>query len=248
MNNKLFNVKGFITVITGSARGIGLELAKGFYDYGSKVIRVDLRLKKEKNYHFDDYKINLTKNLSVDKFLKKIEKKYGKIDVLINNAGIVKQQYKHDLYNEKILKEIMSVNFIAAYSLSHKICKIMSKNNKGSIINITSITAERGFAGNPSYQISKASLKQYTKSLANDWGSKNIRANNVCPGYIKTPMTIKNYKVKKLKKEKIDRMIIKRFGNPSDLLGPCVFLASDASSYITGSDIFVDGGWLAKGI
>ena len=124
----------------------------------------------------------------------------------------------------------------------------MSKRKKGSIINITSLAAERGFVGNPSYQISKAALKQLTKALACDWGQKNIRINNVCPGYIKTPMTIKSYNNPKLKKIRDMKMILKRWGKPNDLVGPCIFLASDASSYMTGSDIFIDGGWLVKGL
>mgnify|MGYP001167820448 CR=1 FL=1 len=150
--------------------------------------------------------------------------------------------------DEKILKKTLSVNLIAAYNLSNKVCKIMSKRKKGSIINITSLAAERGFIGNPSYQVSKAGLKQLTKALACDWGQKNIRINNVCPGYIKTPMTLRSFKNSKLKKNRDTRMILKRWGEPKDLVGPCIFLASDSSSYITGSDIFVDGGWLAKGL
>jgi len=248
MNKKLFNVKNLVTIITGSAQGIGLEVAKGFYKCGAQVIRVDPNLTKHKFYKFNDYKIDLTKQKLVDQFLDRIISGYGRIDVLVNNAGIVKAQYHHNLYDEKILNEILSVNLLIAYNLSNKVCKIMSKRRKGSIINITSITAERGFPGNPSYQISKAGLKQLTKALANDWGPKNIRANNICPGYIKTPMTIKNFKVSKLRKEKEMRMILKRFGYPKDLVGPCIFLASDSSSYITGSDIVVDGGWLAKGM
>ena len=140
------------------------------------------------------------------------------------------------------------MNLIAAYNLSNKVCKIMSKRKKGSIINITSLAAERGFIGNPSYQVSKAGLKQLTKALACDWGQKNIRINNVCPGYIKTPMTMRSFKNSNLKKKRDTRMILKRWGEPKDLVGPCIFLASDSSSYITGSDIFVDGGWLAKGL
>ena len=93
------------------------------------------------------------------------------------------------------------MNLIAAYNLSNKVCKIMSKRKKGSIINITSLAAERGFIGNPSYQVSKAGLKQLTKALACDWGQKNIRINNVCPGYIKTPMTLRSFKNSKLKKK-----------------------------------------------
>ena len=246
MNKKLFNIKNFVTIVTGSSRSIGLKIAAGFYEYGAKVIRIDLNLKKQKLYKFDDYIIDLTKQKLVDRCVNEIKHKYGRIDVLINNAGVTTNST--NFYDEKILKKTLSVNLIAAYNLSDKVCKIMSKRKKGSIINITSLGAERGFIGNPSYQVSKAGLKQLTKALACDWGHKNIRINNVCPGYIKTPMTMRSFKNSKLKKNRDTRMILKRWGEPKDLIGPCIFLASDSSSYITGSDIFVDGGWLAKGL
>ena len=246
MNKKLFNIKNFVTIVTGSNRSIGLKIATGFYEYGAKVIRIDLNLKKHKLYKFDDYIIDLTKEKLVDRCVNEIKHKYGRIDVLINNAGVTTNST--NFYDEKILKKTLSVNLIAAYNLSDKVCKIMSKRKKGSIINITSLAAERGFIGNPSYQVSKAGLKQLTKALACDWGQKNIRINNVCPGYIKTPMTLRSFKNSKLKKNRDARMILKRWGEPKDLVGPCIFLASDSSSYITGSDIFVDGGWLAKGL
>ena len=246
MNKKLFNIKNFVTIVTGSSRSIGLKIAEGFYEYGAKVIRIDLNLKKHKLYKFDDYIIDLTKQKLVDQCVNEIKHKYGRIDVLINNAGVTTNST--NFYDEKILKKTLSVNLIAAYNLSNKVCKIMSKRKKGSIINITSLAAERGFIGNPSYQVSKAGLKQLTKALACDWGQKNIRINNVCPGYIKTAMTMKSFKNSKLKKKRDTRMILKRWGEPKDLVGPCIFLASDSSSYITGSDIFVDGGWLAKGL
>ena len=246
MNKKLFNIKNFVTIVTGSGQNIGLKIAAGFYEYGAKVIRIDLNLKKHKLYKFDDYIIDLTKQKLVDRCVNEIKHKYGRIDVLINNAGVTINST--NFYDEKILKKTLSVNLIAAYNLSNKVCKIMSKRKKGSIINITSLAAERGFIGNPSYQVSKAGLKQLTKALACDWGQKNIRINNVCPGYIKTPMTMRSFKNSKLKKNRDTRMILKRWGEPKDLVGPCIFLASDSSSYITGSDIFVDGGWLAKGL
>ena len=246
MNKKLFNIKNFVTIVTGSGRSIGLKIAAGFYEYGAKVIRIDLNLKKHKLYKFDDYIIDLTKQKLVDRCVNEIKHKYGRIDVLINNAGVTTNST--NFYDEKILKKTLSVNLIAAYNLSNKVCKIMSKRKKGSIINITSLAAERGFIGNPSYQVSKAGLKQLTKALACDWGQKNIRINNVCPGYIKTPMTMRSFKNSNLKKNRDTRMILKRWGEPKDLVGPCIFLASDSSSYITGSDIFVDGGWLAKGL
>ena len=123
----------------------------------------------------------------------------------------------------------------------------MKERGKGSIVNITSLAAERGFPNNPSYQISKAGVRQATKAMARDWGEYNIRVNNICPGYIRTMMTADSFKSPQKNKERLDNMIIKRWGTPEDLVGPVAFLISDASAYITGSDIYVDGGWICNG-
>ena len=124
----------------------------------------------------------------------------------------------------------------------------MAKYKSGSIINITSLGADLGFSNNPSYQISKSGLKQLTKSIAIDWGKKGIRCNNIKPGYIETNMTKKNKKNSLNFRKKLERMIIPRWGLPSDIVGAAIFLLSDESSYITGSDIVIDGGWSIKGI
>ena len=242
----IFSIKNSVVIITGSGRGIGLELAIAFIKNGANVIRLDKNISKMKNYEFQDYKVDLTNHILVEKIINKIQKKYKKIDVLINNAGIsIKSS---NPYKQKILFKTLSINLIAAYNLSNLVCRIMAKNKKGSIINITSLGAEIGFEKNPSYQVSKAGLKQFSKALACDWGTKNIRVNNICPGYFKTSMTDSSFKKLNLKKKRDARIILNRWGTTKDLIGPSIFLASDASSYITGADIIVDGGWLAKGL
>ena len=113
----------------------------------------------------------------------------------------------------------------------------MKKRKNGSIINITSINAELGFPNNPAYVASKGGLKMLGKSLARDWGKYGIRVNNLGPGYFKTLMNKKSWENPKTRKARID-----------ELVGPCIFLASDASQYVTGQDIYVDGGWTANGL
>ncbi len=124
----------------------------------------------------------------------------------------------------------------------------MARSGCGSIVNITSLGAKLGFPNNPSYQMTKSALQQLTKAIAYDWSPKGIRINNICPGYIKTKMTEKSFNDEVLNKDRLDRMLIKRWGEPEDLVGPTVFLLSNASSYITGSDVVVDGGWLSGGL
>ena len=240
----LFSVKSKVVIVTGSNRGNGYALAKGLSELGAKVIRIDLNFDNNinsKDIVFDISKINQIKSLVMD-----IYKEYGMIDGLINNAGVsIESQQPYEDYSN--YQKTLTINLNAAFSLSSSVAILMSKNQKGSIINITSLGAERGFPQNPSYQISKAGLRQLSKAMARDWGKYNLRFNNICPGYIKTNMTKKSYSNKTKSNERMNQMLIKRWGESSDLVGPAVFLLSDASSYITGSDIYVDGGWICNG-
>ena len=119
----------------------------------------------------------------------------------------------------------------------------MLKRRRGSIINITSINAELGFPRNPAYNASKGGLKMLGKAFAKDWSKFGIRTNNIGPGYIRTEMTSKRFTNKKYRLERQNQTLLGRWGETDDIIGPCIFLASDASSYITGQDLYVDGGW-----
>ena len=127
--------------------------------------------------------------------------------------------------------------------------KIMKNQTSGGvIINVTSINAELAFPDNPAYQACKGALKQLTKSLALDFSKYKIRVNSIGPGYFRTKMTEKSWNDKKKRKQRTERTIMKRWGVSDDLIGAIIFLTSNASSYITGQDIYIDGGWLIKGL
>lgn len=177
--------------------------------------------------------------ISFDIKVNSINPNMGGVNVLINCAGISDPEYQ---------QEMMETNFWMAYRFCHTATMVMKHNGGGSIINITSIAAEVAMPDNPIYNASKAALRQLTKSIALDYGKYGIRANNVCPGYIQTDMTAKSYADPVENKRRADRTMLGRWGKPEDIVGACIFLASDASSYITGSDIYVDGGWTAKGL
>ena len=243
--NKIFDLSKKNIIVTGSNRGNGLAISKGLIKAGAKVIRIDKKFNT--NLNSDDYQFDLSKISEIPSLVLKLSKKYKKIFGLVNNAGITvstDNPYK----DFKAYEETLNVNLHSVFVLCSEICPIMAKNKSGSIINITSLGAHLGFEGNPSYQISKSGVRQLTKSLARDWGKNGIRVNNICPGYIKTSMTSKSYNDKKEKKKRQNRMILNRWGSPADLIGPAVFLLSNSSSYITGSDITVDGGWIANGM
>jgi NAD(P)-dependent dehydrogenase (short-subunit alcohol dehydrogenase family) len=244
MNNKssfflidnLFSVKDKICIITGSSGGIGKEISKLLELNGAIVIRIDKKkINKQKNF----YKTDLSNESKCKKIINDIYTKYKRIDSLVNIAGISD--------NKNFINNI-NVNLILNYQITNLVIKKMIKRKKGSIVNITSLNAVLGFKDNPGYVASKGGLKQLTKSFAMDYSNKNIRFNNVGPGYIKTNMTIKSFNNPKKKKQRLDRILIKRFGRPDDLLGIIIYLISDASNYVTGQDFYVDGGFLCKGI
>ena len=228
----LFSLKDKVIIITGASGGNGSTIASGLENYGAKVIRADL----------PEYDITDKKKL--DLLVEKSLYYSGEINGLVNCAGVT---FGNDLfdYTEEDWDKTYQVNLKAPYELSRKVAKHMKKNG-GSIINITSLNSELGFPNNPAYVSTKGGLKQLTKSLAVDLGKYNIRVNNLGPGYIKTNMTKQGWKNNRKKIE--DKTILGRWGKSSDLVGTTIFLLSEASSYITGQDIYVDGGYLTKGL
>jgi NAD(P)-dependent dehydrogenase (short-subunit alcohol dehydrogenase family) len=228
----LFSLKDKVIIITGASGGNGSAIANGLEDYGAKVIRADL----------PEYDITDKKKL--DLLVEKSLYYSSKINGLVNCAGVT---FGNDLfdYTDEDWDRTYQVNLKAPYELSRKVAKHMKKNG-GSIINITSLNSELGFPNNPAYVAMKGGLKQLTKSLAVDLGKYNIRVNNLGPGYIKTDMTKKGWANNR--KEIENRTILGRWGESKDLVGTIVFLLSSASSYITGQDIYVDGGYLTKGL
>ena len=245
----IFSLKNKVVVVTGAGKGIGYFLANELSKRSSTVYAIDKMFskKKQKNNYFQK-KCDITNKTQFEKICKNIVNKNKKIDVLINNAGITIPNYSFNDYSLNNWKKTIDVNLTGAFVCSQIIAKIMKKQKIGSIINITSINAELGFPNNPAYVASKGGLKMLTKSLAKDYGKYGIRVNNLGPGYIKTDMTQKSFKNKKTRISREKQTLLGKWGEISDLLGPCIFLASDASRYVTGQDIYVDGGWLANGL
>ncbi|MFH1147695.1 MAG: SDR family oxidoreductase [Pseudomonadota bacterium] len=249
----LFSVRDRVVIVTGAARGNGRAIAEGFMNNGAEVYFVDVL--KEVEGLVDSYEnakahslvCDLTDRVLVEDLVRRIVEKSKRIDVLINNAGISIQ--RDDPYEEESWDRTMEINLKAAFRLSRLVSGVMMiQKQGGAIINITSLGAELGFSNNPSYVASKGGLKQLGKAMALDLAKYGIRVNNVCPGYMMTAMTAGSYTDPELKEERSRRTMLRRWGLPEDLVGPCLFLASDASAYITGIDLVVDGGWLAKGL
>ena len=254
--NKLFSLKGKIALVTGAANGNGKSISEALLKAGAKVILVDknkTELSKTKlqlnKLHLKPliFACDITNHENVLKLQNFVLDKFSRFDILVNNAGVT---FSHELNNfpDEYWDETYKVNLKAPFELSKIFSRIMKKQKSGIIINITSINAELAFPNNPAYVSFKGALKQLSKSLALDLGKFGIRVNNVGPGYIRTNMTKKSWENKSRRKKIENKTILGRWGTPEDLSGIIVFLSSDSSSYITGQDFYVDGGWLSKGL
>ena len=243
----MFSVDGDNVIITGGSRGIGLALAEGFSSAGANVIILDINPPEvEGNYNYINCDLGNQDNIQVvldrifsDGFIPK---------VLINCAAVTIPAPSHQ-YSDSDWRRSISVNLDGVFTLCREVGRIMINSSiSGSIINFTSIGAEQGFANNPGYAATKGAVKQLTKALAVEWGEYGIRVNNIVPGYTNTPMNSKSWNDPLLKKQRSDHTVFGRWAEPAEMVGPAIFLASDASSYVTGIDLVVDGGWLVKGM
>ena len=237
--NNLFNIKKKICVVSGANGGLGSKIVKGLLLNGAIVIGIDIKTTKNiqsKNFQF--IKVDLTKKKETHKLFFFIKKKFKKIDSIINICGVSDPNN----FNNNI-----DVNLIAPFNLINSLQKLLFKKDS-TIVNITSLNAELGFSKNPGYNSSKGALKMLTKALANDLAKNNVRVNNIGPGYFLTDMTKKFYKNKKARNVRLSRIPMNRYGKPDELVGSIIYLISNASSYITGQDIYIDGGLLSKGI
>lgn len=249
-----FSLQGKVSLITGSSRGIGQALATALAEAGSDLIisarnkkrleRVKITINKSTGRKVVDIVADLARDKDIARLVKESKKEFGKIDVLVNTAGINLRGLSED-FSIKDWDQVMKVNLRSVFLLSQQVAKIMIHQGGGRIINIASLGSEIARPTIAAYTASKGGIRQLTKALAVEWAKYNINVNAIGPGYISTNLTEPLRKDKKLNKWVMDRLAIKRWGEPADLMGVVVFLASEASSYITGQILYVDGGWLA---
>jgi len=252
----LFSLKRKVAIVTGAARGNGKAICEALLKAGATVILVDI-LQDELQETVNSFESQNLKAVMFEcdiqnktKIIELVEftvTRFQRIDILVNNAGVTCPHCLLD-YPDDFWDKTYEVNLKAPFELSKEVAKHMKKGKNGAIINITSINAELAFPDNPAYVVFKGALRQLGKSLALDLGKYGIRVNNVGPGYFRTEMTKKSWKDPVLNKQRSDKTVLCRWGQPKDLAGVVILLSSDAASYITGQDIYVDGGWLIKGL
>ena len=248
-SNDLFSLEGKTALLTGGGRGIGQAIASGLTKAGASVAIFEKNI--EQNILPDKikiYTVDLVKHMDLEQHFNDFINDFGAINILINNAGITKSSPSEN-YSENDWKTTLDINLSSIFLMCQLAGrKMIQQEIGGSIINVTSIGGSQGFPNNPAYCASKGGVRQLTKALAHDWGKYGIRVNNLVPGYTHTPMNQKSWEDNNLRQERATHAMLGRWAEPEDMIGAAIFLASDASSYVTGSDLYVDGGWNTKGI
>ena len=242
---------GKTSIITGASRGIGKGVALVFAQHGSNVaftysssVEAANQLEKElKTFGVNakGYQSNAADFNASQKLADQVLQEFGAIDVLVNNAGITKDNLLMRM-SEEDFDQVMEVNLKSVFNMTKAVQRTMLKQRKGSIINMSSVVGVKGNAGQTNYAASKAGIIGFSKSVALELGSRNIRSNVIAPGFIETEMTAKldDQKVAEWR----SAIPLKRGGTPKDIANACVFLASDLSLYVTGQTLNVDGGML----
>lgn len=255
-NQYSFNFKGKTVVITGAERGIGLEIAKGFARSGANVAVAGM-LEEEFDNAGDEIrkegvkclciKTDVSKEDSAKNMISQVKNIFGRIDILVNNAGINKLYPAEEMPLE-VWNSIIGVNLTGVFLVSREAAKVMLEQGGGNIVNITSMS---GLVVNPlpqtqcAYNSSKAGAIMLTKCMAVEWAERGIRVNGIAPGFMNTPLTKKRLSTPNdpAVKKWIEGTPLNRVGEPSELVGLALYLASDVSSYTTGTVISVDGGY-----
>jgi NAD(P)-dependent dehydrogenase (short-subunit alcohol dehydrogenase family) len=252
----LFDLQGKVAIVTGAARGNGRAITEGLVRAGVDVALADI-LKEELAASAQAMLGGGGKVLAVEtdvsrpddlrRLVERTAEAFGRIDILVNCAGITGQGRSED-YDDQRWLHIFDVNTNAAFRLGKLVVPHMIKQKGGAIINITSVAASLGFPGDPAYLASKGALRQLTRALATDWARYNIRVNSICPGYFRTALTEKSWNDPAKRAVRANRSMLRRWGDSSELVGPVIFLASAASSFMTGQELAIDGGLTGTGM
>jgi hypothetical protein len=256
---KQYDLTGKVALVTGASYGIGFAIAKGLASAGATIVFNDrkedlvekgIEAYKEEGIKAYGYVCDVTDEDAVEELIKKIENEVGIVDILVNNAGIIKRIPMCEMKAAEF-REVIDVDLNAPFIMSKAVIPSMIKKGHGKIINICSMMSELGRETVSAYAAAKGGLKMLTKNIASEFGEHNIQCNGIGPGYIATPQTAPlREKQADGSRHPFDSFIIAktpaaRWGDPEDLAGPAVFLASDASNFVNGHILYVDGGILA---
>lgn len=250
----MFSLEGKVALVTGASRGLGMAMSIALANAGANICGVASKAEfnnvskavKKTGQRFHGIKADLLKMESISKIVKETCEHFGRIDILVNNAGIERKN-TFLKFSEKDWDDVINLNVKASFFLAQEVAKVFEEQKSGGkIINICSLLSFQGGLYSHSYTASKSALLGITRSIANELASKNINVNAIAPGYIKTRLNDALRADTKLYKEFLVRIPAGYFGDPQDLNGIVIFLASPASNYCNGSIYPVDGSWLAR--
>ena len=259
MNSNLFSLNGKVALVTGAAYGIGFAIAEALAEAGAKIA-FNCRKPEHLQSALDDYSklgieargylCDVTKEDEVKAMVADIESTLGSVDILVNNAGIIRRIPMHEVSVDEF-REVVDIDLNAPFIVAKAVIPAMMKKRSGKIINICSMMSELGRETVSAYAAAKGGLKMLTRNIASEYGEYNIQCNGIGPGYIATPQTAPlRERQPDGSRHPFDSFIVAktpaaRWGNPDDLKGPVVFLASQASDFVNGHILYVDGGILA---
>ena len=234
-------LEGKVAVVTGAAKGIGMEIAKLFANEGAKVIGVDVSEFIYEHELVEAYQLSVTDVSGIQTFFDYAVQKYGKVDILVNNAGITRDAMTRKMTDE-MWDLVIDINLKGVFNMTRLFGPLMESNGYGSIINISSVVGEYGNIGQANYAATKAGVIGLTKTWAKEFARKgaNVRTNAIAPGYVMTD--ILKTVPEDLLHQFAQMTMLKRLGQPEEIAKAALFLASDDSSYITGHVLSVNGG------
>ncbi|MGM7723275.1 2-dehydro-3-deoxy-D-gluconate 5-dehydrogenase KduD [Metabacillus sp. Hm71] len=248
----LFSLQGKVALITGASRGLGQGMAVGLAEAGAAVIGAgmsDMSATRKKIEEiggtFYEVKIDLSQDQAAEKLVSEALSLTNKIDILVNNAGIIRRSEAENFTDDDWF-EVIKVNQHAVFQLCREVGRHMLENRSGRIINVASMLSFQGGLRVPAYTASKHAVAGLTKSLANEWASRGVNVNAIAPGYMETDNTAQLRANTERNEYITSRIPQGRWGTPDDLKGAVVFLASEASSYVNGHILCVDGGWMSS--
>lgn len=250
-----FNLEGKTALVTGCSRGIGYAMAVGLAEAGADIIGVSASLAPTGSSiaqavasvgrKFHGFAADFSDRGAVYEFIEDLKSQHSEVDILVNNAGTIRRQPAAE-HADALWDEVLEVNLTSQFILSREFGKPMLERGVGKIIFTASLLSYQGGITVPSYAASKGGISQLVKALSNEWAGRGVNVNAIAPGYIETDNTeaLRNDPIRS--KQILDRIPAARWGSPDDFKGPVVFLASDASSYVHGTTLLVDGGWMGR--
>jgi 2-deoxy-D-gluconate 3-dehydrogenase len=250
-----FDLTGKVALVTGCKRGIGMAMALGLAEAGADIIGVSANLElagsqvskavEALGRTFKAYQADFSNRDSLYAFIKQVKADFPRIDILVNNAGTILRNPAAE-HSDEFWDEVLEVNLSSQFILSREIGSAMLSQGSGKIIFTASLLSFQGGINVPGYAASKGGIARLTMALANEWAGKGINVNAIAPGYISTDNTAALREDKERSSSILGRIPAGRWGEPEDFKGPVVFLASDASNYVHGTILTVDGGWMGR--